>query len=162
MVMTWALQPWMDQHDKPTAILESSKFVLQVILRWYCFSCSCWGFVSCQVELLGWVTKPWGTVSHIPGSHQAGTFESMSFPNLPNLLGIWIRSVEGYILKIFFPSNPSRCRRKMPPPPFQGETHDADWRHPLPFKALTALLPELSVTSTEAGVDPGWFQDSNC
>ena len=151
MMMTWALQPWMDQHDQPTATLESSKFVLQVILRWYCFSCSCWGLVSCQVELLGWVTKPWGTVSHIPGSNQAGTFESMSFPNLPNLLGIWICSVEGYLLKIFFPSKPSFAEERCHHLPLRGNP----WcrlRHPLPFKALTALLPELSVTSTEEGL----------
>lgn len=73
------------------------------------------------------------------------------FSELPKLAGIWIRSVEGYLLKIFFPSKPSFAEERCHHLPLRGNP----WcrlRHPLPFKALTALLPELSVTSTEEGL----------
>lgn len=94
-------------------------------------------------QTLGTITYP-----RIPSGRHFWVDE---FSELPKLAGIWIRSVEGYLLKIFFPSKPSFAEERCHHLPLRGNP----WcrlRHPLPFKALTALLPELSVTSTEEGL----------
>ena len=62
-----------------------------------------------------------------------------------------------YMTTIVFQRNPPESRRKMQATrfPFQGVWFPMmSIRHPLPFKALTALLPELSVT--EVWVTGGW------
>ena len=140
MMMTWALQPWMDQHDQPTATLESSKFVLpgypQMVLLF--------------VQLLGicilssWT--PWmsyqtlgPTVSHIPGSNQAGTFESMSFPNLPNLLGYGFSFRGGVPFEDFFPL------------PLQKKDATTSLSRGNPWCRLKASAPFQSFNSFAAG-----------